>query len=101
MNIYVDSKYKKCVLILTDMKTCFFPGDPFSKSDRNCFLSCIYDVKTGGEKKFCQELLLIFMCEPSYTFFFPGDFCMCDTKVWPVEKTLLIFFFLYLSALTG
>lgn len=27
----------------------------------NCFLSCIYDVKTGGEKKFCQELLKDFL----------------------------------------
>ena len=27
------------------------PGDPFSKSDLNCFLSCVYDLRTGGEKK--------------------------------------------------
>ena len=31
-------------------RICFSPGDPLSKSDL-CFLSCVYDWRTGGEKK--------------------------------------------------
>lgn len=27
-------------------------GDLFSKSDRNCFLSCVYDLRIGGKKSF-------------------------------------------------
>ena len=27
-----------------------FSGDPFSKSDLNYFLSCVYDLRSGGKK---------------------------------------------------
>ena len=29
----------------------FLADDPFSKSDLNCFLSCVYDSRTSGKKK--------------------------------------------------
>lgn len=42
-------------------------GDPFSRSDLDCFLSCVNDVGTGGKKRFCQDNLLKFLyyfCHP-------------------------------------
>lgn len=35
------------------MKKKLFPGNSFSKSDLNCFVSSEYDLKTGGEK--CED----------------------------------------------
>lgn len=49
------------------MKKKLFPGDSFSKSDLNCFVSSEHDLKTGGEKKNVRIIII------SYFMIFPRE----------------------------
>lgn len=49
------------------MKKKLFPGNSFSKSDLNCFVSSEHDLKTGGEKKNVRIIII------SYFMIFPRE----------------------------
>ena len=53
----------KCILQkLWGASEVFFSGNPFFWSALNCFLPCVYDIRSGGERNIKQYIFSLCLC---------------------------------------